>query len=106
SPASGVSVLPLAAAALRGPSLPIDRDHVARALGFDAVAANSLDVSSDRDFALEAAFVLALVAEHLSGWAEEWVLWSTQEFSFLKLPDAVCTGSSIMPQKKNPDVLE
>ena len=101
-----LNVLPLGAAALAGTSLPIDRDHVARDLGFDAVAANSLDVSSDRDFALEAVFVLVLVAEHLSGWAEEWVLWCTQEFSFLTLPDAVCTGSSIMPQKKNPDVLE
>ncbi len=70
------------------------------------MTANSLDTSSDRDFALESAFVLTLIAEHLSGWAEEWVLWSTQEFSFLALPDALCTGSSIMPQKKNPDVLE
>src|SRR4051794_839584 len=101
-----LNLLPLGAAALAGTTLPIDRAHVARALGFDGVAANSLDVSSDRDFALEAVFVLALVAEHLSGWAEEWVLWSTQEFSFLALPDALCTGSSIMPQKKNPDVLE
>src|SRR5262245_7665044 len=101
-----LNVLPLGAAALAGTTLPIDREHVARALGFDGVAANSLDVSSDRDFALESVFVLTLIAEHLSGWAEEWVLWSTQEFSFLALPDAVCTGSSIMPQKKNPDVLE
>src|SRR4051794_33944617 len=101
-----LNVLPLGAAALAGTTLPIDREHVARALGFDAVAANSMDVSSDRDFALESAFVLALIAAHLSGWAEEWVLWSTQEFAFLALPDAICTGSSIMPQKKNPDVLE
>jgi len=101
-----LNVLPLGAAALAGTSLPIDRDHVARALGFDEVTANSLDTSSDRDFALESVFVLTLIAEHLSGWAEEWVIWSTQEFSFLKLPDALCTGSSIMPQKKNPDVLE
>jgi argininosuccinate lyase len=101
-----LNVLPLGAAALAGTTLPIDREHVAKALGFESVAANSLDVSSDRDFAVEAAFVLTMVAEHLSGWAEEWVLWSTQEFSFLALPDAVCTGSSIMPQKKNPDVLE
>ncbi|HMB07360.1 MAG TPA: argininosuccinate lyase [Isosphaeraceae bacterium] len=101
-----LNTLPLGAAALAGTSLPIDRDRVAKALGFEAVAANSLDVSSDRDFALESAFVLTLIAEHLSGWAEEWVLWSTQEFSFLALPDAICTGSSIMPQKKNPDVLE
>ncbi len=101
-----MNVLPLGAAALAGTALPIDRTHVARALGFDGVAANSLDASSDRDFALESVFVLATIAEHLSGWAEEWVLWSTQEFSFLALPDALCTGSSIMPQKKNPDVLE
>jgi argininosuccinate lyase len=101
-----LNVLPLGAAALAGTSLPIDRDHVARALGFESVAANSLDVSSDRDWAIESLFVLTLVAEHLAGWAEEWVLWSTQEFGFLALPDAICTGSSIMPQKKNPDVLE
>jgi argininosuccinate lyase len=101
-----LNVLPLGAAALAGTTLPIDRDFVAKELGFDGVAANSLDVSSDRDFAIEAVFVLTLIAEHLSGWAEEWVIWSTQEFSFLALPDAVCTGSSIMPQKKNPDVLE
>lgn len=101
-----VNVLPLGAAALAGTTLPIDRSHVARALGFEGIAANSLDASSDRDFALESVFVLTLIAEHLSGWAEEWILWSTQEFSFLALPDALCTGSSIMPQKKNPDVLE
>ncbi|WP_165247045.1 argininosuccinate lyase [Paludisphaera soli] len=101
-----LNVLPLGAAALAGTSIPIDRDFTARALGFDGVAANSLDVSSDRDFAVEAVFALTLIAEHLAGWAEEWILWSTQEFGFLALPDAICTGSSIMPQKKNPDVLE
>ncbi|MFO0960915.1 MAG: argininosuccinate lyase [Isosphaeraceae bacterium] len=101
-----LNLLPLGAAALAGTTLPIDRGRVARALGFDGVAANSLDISSDRDFALETAFVLAMIAGHLSGWAEEWVIWSTQEFGFLTLPDAVCTGSSIMPQKKNPDVCE
>jgi argininosuccinate lyase len=101
-----LNVLPLGAAALAGTSLPIDRVQVAEALGFEAVAANSLDVSSDRDWAIESVFVLTLIAEHLAGWAEEWVLWSTQEFGFLALPDAFCTGSSIMPQKKNPDVLE
>jgi argininosuccinate lyase len=100
------NVLSLGAAALAGTSLPIDRDEVARRLDFDAVAANSLDVSSDRDFVLEFAFVLAVIAEHLSAWAEEWILWSTVEFGFLKLPQAFCTGSSIMPQKVNPDVLE
>jgi argininosuccinate lyase len=101
-----VNVLPLGAAALAGTSLPIDRADVAARLGFENVAANSLDAVSDRDFVLEAVFVLALIAEHLSTWAEEWILWSTVEFNFLKLPQAFCTGSSIMPQKINPDVLE
>jgi argininosuccinate lyase len=100
------NVLPLGAAALAGTSLPIDRDEVARLLGFDGVAANSLDAASDRDFAIEFAAALALVALHLGTWAEEWVLWSTTEFNFLKLPQAFCTGSSVMPQKVNPDVLE
>ena len=101
-----VNVLPLGAAALAGTSLPINRDSVARQLGFDQVACNSLDVSSDRDFVLEYVFDLSLIALHLSGWAEEWILWSTTEFGFLYLPDTFCTGSSIMPHKKNPDVLE
>ena len=101
-----VNVLPLGAAALAGTSLPIDRESVRQKLGFDAVAANSLDVSSDRDFLLEYVFALSVIALHLAGWAEEWVLWSTTEFGFLVLPDAFCTGSSIMPHKKNPDVLE
>jgi argininosuccinate lyase len=101
-----LNVLPLGAAALAGTSLPIDRESVRKQLGFDTVARNSLDVSSDRDFALEFVFTLSVVAAHLSGWAEEWVIWSTTEFNFLDLPDAFCTGSSIMPHKKNPDVLE
>lgn len=101
-----VNVSPLGAAAVAGTSLPIDRHFVAERLGFDSVAANSIDAASDRDFVLEFAFALALVAEHLSTWAEEWVLWSTSEFGFLQLPQAFCTGSSIMPQKVNPDVLE
>jgi argininosuccinate lyase len=101
-----VNVLPLGAAALAGTSLPIDRESVRQKLGFESVARNSLDVSSDRDFALEFVFGLSVIATHLSGWAEEWVIWSTTEFNFLELPDAFCTGSSIMPHKKNPDVLE
>jgi argininosuccinate lyase len=101
-----VNMLPLGAAALAGTSLPIDRESVRRQLGFDSTAANSLDVSSDRDFLLEFVFDLSVIALHLAGWAEEWVLWTTTEFNFLDLPDAFCTGSSIMPQKKNPDVLE
>ena len=101
-----VNILPLGAAALAGTSLPIDRADVAARLVFDGVAANSIDAVSDRDFALEFAFVLTVVAEHLSTLAEEWILWSTDEYGFLKLPQAFCTGSSIMPQKINPDVLE
>jgi argininosuccinate lyase len=101
-----VNTCTLGTAAVAGTSLPIDRDDVARRLGFEAVAANSLDASSDRDFVLETAFTLALIAAHLSTWAEEWILWSTAEFNFLKLPQEFCTGSSIMPQKINPDVLE
>ncbi len=100
------NVLSLGTAAVAGTSLPIDRHDVAERLGFADVAANSIDVSSDRDFVIEFVFALALIAEHLSTWAEEWVLWSTGEFNFLKLPQAFCTGSSIMPQKVNPDVLE
>jgi argininosuccinate lyase len=79
---------------------------VADELAFEGILANSLDSSSDRDFVLEFAFGLATVAVHLSGWAEEWILWSTTEFGFLRLPQQFCTGSSIMPQKINPDVLE
>jgi argininosuccinate lyase len=101
-----VNVCGLGAAACAGTSLPIDRHWTAAELGFEDVAANSLDVSSDRDFALESTFVLAMIATHLSGWAEEWILWSTVEFSFIKLPQQFCTGSSIMPQKINPDTLE
>jgi argininosuccinate lyase len=100
------NVLPLGSGALAGTSLPIDRQHVQRALGFAAVAANSLDAASDRDFVCELAFVLSLTAVHLSQRAEEWILWSTEEFGFLRLPEGFCTGSSIMPQKINPDVLE
>lgn len=96
----------LGIAAVAGTTLNIDRQATATALGFDGYTANSLDTSSDRDFALESAFCLAVIATHLSGWAEEWILWSTVEFGFLKLPHAFCTGSSIMPQKVNPDVLE
>jgi argininosuccinate lyase len=98
--------LPLGTAALAGTSIPIDRHMVAEELEFDGILANSLDSSSDRDFVLEFAFCLASIAVHLSGWAEEWILWSTTEFGFLRLPQEFCTGSSIMPQKINPDVLE
>lgn len=101
-----VNISPLGAAALAGTSLPIDRQQTAKDLGFAEVAANSLDVSSDRDYLVEFVFDLALIATHLSNWAEEWIIWFSTEFGFLKLPEAYTTGSSIMPQKRNPDVLE
>ena len=101
-----VNICPLGAAALAGTSLPIDRRQTAEDLGFADIAANSLDVSSDRDFLVEFLSSLALIAVHLSSWAEEWIIWFTTEFGFIKLPDAFTTGSSIMPQKRNPDVLE
>jgi argininosuccinate lyase len=100
------NMLPLGSGALAGTSLPIDRKHVQQSLGFAGLAANSLDGASDRDFVCELAFVISLSAVHLSQWAEEWIIWSTHEFGFLKLPEGFCTGSSIMPQKINPDVLE
>jgi len=101
-----VNACPLGTAAVAGTSLPIDRENVARRLGFESIVANSLDASSDRDFVLEPLFALSLIGAHLSTWAEEWILWSTAEFGFLKLPQQFCTGSSIMPQKVNPDILE
>ena len=101
-----VNTLSLGAAACAGTSLPIDRTKTAEYLGFERIAANSVDVSSDRDFAVEFAFDLAQIAAHLSGWAEDWIWQSTVEFDFIKLPQAFCTGSSIMPQKVNPDALE
>jgi len=101
-----VNISPLGAAALAGTSLPIDRTLTAELVGFSGPAANSLDASHDRDFLIEFLFCLSLIAVHLSGWAQEWILWFSTEFGFLKLPDALTTGSSIMPQKRNPDVLE
>ncbi len=96
----------LGTAAVAGTSLPIDRHSVARALGFESWMMNSLDASSDRDYVLETVFCLSLIGIHLSNWAEDWIIWSTTEFDFLQLPQEFCTGSSIMPQKVNPDVLE
>jgi len=101
-----VNVLPLGAAALAGTTFPIDREAVARELGFEGVAANSLDAVSDRDFAIEFCAQAALAMVHLSRFAEEIVLWMSPRFGFVRLPDRFCTGSSIMPQKKNPDVPE
>jgi argininosuccinate lyase len=103
---SRVNQLPLGAAALAGTSFPIDRERVARDLGFEGVCANSLDAVSDRDFAIEFTACAALVMTHLSRLSEELVLWMSPRFGFVRLPDRFCTGSSIMPQKKNPDVPE
>ncbi|MBL6752224.1 MAG: argininosuccinate lyase [Nevskia sp.] len=100
------NVLPLGSAALAGTVYPLDRDFVARQLGFAAVSENSLDAVSDRDFAIEFCAACALLLVHLSRWSEELVLWSSPMFGFVRLPDRFCTGSSIMPQKKNPDVPE
>src|SRR5688500_14097185 len=101
-----VNRLPLGAAALAGTSFRIDRGRVARELGFEALCENSLDAVSDRDFAVEFCAAAALLMVHLSRLAEELVLWASPRFGFVRLPDAYCTGSSIMPQKKNPDVPE
>ena len=101
-----VNRLPLGAAALAGTTYPIDREFVAQRLGFEAVAQNSLDAVSDRDFAIEFCAAASLVMIHLSRFSEELVLWMSQRVGFIKLPDRFTTGSSIMPQKKNPDVPE
>jgi argininosuccinate lyase len=101
-----VNRLPLGAAALAGTSYPIDRERVAKTLGFDGVCANSLDAVSDRDFAIEFTSACALVMTHVSRLSEELILWMTPRVGFIDLPDRFCTGSSIMPQKKNPDVPE
>jgi argininosuccinate lyase len=103
---SRVNRMPLGAAALAGTSFKIDRKRVARDLGFEALAENSLDAVSDRDFAIEFCACAALVMVHLSRFSEELVLWASPRFGFVRLPDRYCTGSSIMPQKKNPDVPE
>jgi len=101
-----VNRLPLGAAALAGTSFPIDRARVARELGFEGVAENSIDAVSDRDFAIEFCACAALAMVHLSRLSEELILWTNPRFGFVTLPDRFCTGSSIMPQKKNPDVAE
>lgn len=104
--AKRMNVMPLGAAALAGTPYPIDREHTRQSLGFDQVSANSLDAVSDRDFAIEFCAAGAIVMTHLSRMSEELVLWSSAQFDFIELPDRFCTGSSIMPQKKNPDVPE
>ena len=101
-----INILPLGAAAMAGTGLPIDRQSVAEELGFAAITANSMDTTGDRDFALEFLFCLNLMQLHLSRLAEELVLWSSKEFEFIRIGDRYCTGSSIMPQKKNPDIPE
>jgi argininosuccinate lyase len=101
-----VNRLPLGAAALAGTSYPLDRERVARSLGMDGLCENSLDAVSDRDFAIEFTAAASLCMVHISRLSEELVLWMSQNFGFVRLPDRFCTGSSIMPQKKNPDVPE
>lgn len=101
-----VNVMPLGSAALAGTSFPIDREFTARELGFERPSRNSLDAVSDRDFAIEFVSACALIMTHLSRMAEEMILWASPILGFIELPDRYCTGSSIMPQKKNPDVAE
>nr|WP_277676514.1 argininosuccinate lyase [Desulfobulbus propionicus] len=101
-----INIMPLGAAAMAGTGLPIDRESVAAELGFTAITANSMDTTGDRDFALEMLFCLNLIQLHLSRLSEELVLWSSKEFEFVQIGDRYCTGSSIMPQKKNPDIPE
>ncbi len=100
------NVMPLGAAALAGTTFPIDRSLTAQLLAFDAPSSNSLDAVSDRDFAIEFTACASLIMMHLSRFSEELVIWASSQFDFVDLPDAFCTGSSIMPQKKNPDVPE
>lgn len=101
-----INILPLGSAALAGTSFPIDREFVARELGFSGISQNSIDAVGDRDFVIETASAGSILMMHLSRLSEELILWSSAEFGFIELPDAFCTGSSIMPQKKNPDVPE
>lgn len=101
-----VNVMPLGSAALAGTSYPIDREYTAKLLGFDGICQNSLDAVSDRDFAIEFCAAASLLMTHLSRYSEELILWASAQFDFVDIPDSFCTGSSIMPQKKNPDVPE
>jgi argininosuccinate lyase len=101
-----INVLPLGSGAIAGTTFPIDRAYVAKLLGFPRISKNSIDAVSDRDFLLEFLAASSILFVHLSRLADEFVLWSSQEFAFVELPDGYCTGSSMMPQKKNPDVPE
>ena len=101
-----MNIMPLGAAALAGTTFPVDRYYTAELLGFDAPAANSLDAVADRDFAMEFISAASIIMIHLSRMSEELIIWSSAQFAFIDISDAYCTGSSIMPQKKNPDVAE
>ncbi len=101
-----VNVLPLGSGALAGSGFPFDREAIARDLGFDSITSNSMDVSADRDFALDFLYAASVCMLHLSRLAEDWILYSSEEFGWLELGDGVTSGSSLMPQKKNPDSLE
>ncbi len=101
-----VNVCPLGSGALAGSSLPLDRSRVAELLGFTSVTRNSMDSVSDRDYVVEYVFTAAMTGMHLSRLAEDWIIYASQEFSFIRIDDAYCTGSSMMPQKRNPDMLE
>jgi argininosuccinate lyase len=101
-----MNLCPLGSGAVAGATLPLDRRFLAEALNFDGITTNSIDATTDRDFAIEFVNTLSLLALHLSRWAEEMILFSSQEYGFIKLPEAYSTGSSAMPQKKNPDLLE
>ena len=105
-PARSANVLPLGSGALAGSGFPFDREAMAQDLGFAAVTRNSMDVSADRDFALDFLYAASVAMIHLSRLAEDWILYSSEEFGWLELGDGVTSGSSLMPQKKNPDSLE
>ena len=100
------NVMPLGSGALAGSGFPHDREAIARDLGFDAITRNSMDVSADRDFALDYLYAASVTMIHLSRLAEDWILYSSEEFGWMELGDGVTSGSSLMPQKKNPDSLE
>ena len=101
-----IDVLPLGSGALAGSTIPLDREFVAKKLGFAGVSENSMDTVADRDFVLDAIYVAAMIMLHLSRFSEDLIIFATEEFSFITLPDELCTGSSLMPHKKNPDALE
>jgi argininosuccinate lyase len=101
-----INVMPLGSGALAGTTLPINREFVREKLGFDAITANSMDAVADRDFAIEFVSALAIFSMHISRLSEDLILWCSQEYNFIEFDDAFCTGSSLMPQKKNPDIAE